>query len=70
MEIQRKTGQKIVDIFPDSSYISVQRSVKWHQKWFTKGWPIIKTLEETMKFVASTGLYVNKLIIKLTISYG
>ena len=24
--------------------MSVQRSVKWHQKWFTKMWPIIKIL--------------------------
>ena len=54
-----KTGKETVDIFPSSRGISVQRSVKWHQKWFTKIWPIVETLAKMAKFVTLTGLHVN-----------
>ena len=63
MKVQEKLERKpstFLNIFPTCRDISVQRSVKWHQKWFTKIWPIVETLAKTAKFVRSTGLHVNK----------
>ena len=59
MKVKEKLERKPL-IFPGSRDTSVQRSVKWHQKRFTKIWPIIETFAKTAKFVTSTGLHVNK----------
>ena len=62
MKVQEKLERKSMsfsNIFPSSRDISIQRSVKWHRKWFTKIWPYVETLAKTAKFVTSTGLHVN-----------
>ena len=56
----KETRSPFLNICPSSRDFNVQRNVKWHQKWFTKVWPIIETLVKTAKFVTSTGLNVNK----------
>ena len=59
-KVQEKLERSFLNIFPSSRDIIVQRSVKLHQKWFTKIWPIVETLAKTAKFVTSSGLHVNK----------
>ena len=52
MKVQGKLERKPLTFSKYSSRdIRVQRSVKLHQKWFTKIWPIVETLAKTAKFV-------------------